>query len=56
MVKISQSANGPRRASFSTSSAKSRTNFSTIFQTDFSIFEFFNHAQHFQISRIFEQF
>ena len=32
-----------------------RPNFSTIFQKNVSIFEFFNYARHFQISRIFEQ-
>ena len=41
---------------FSTSPTKRRTNLSTIFQNNFSIFEFFNYAQHLQISRIFGQF
>ena len=37
-----------RRTNFSTSPAKRRTNFSTTFQKNFSIFEFFNYAQHLQ--------
>ena len=39
------------RAILSTSSAKRGANSSTIFQKNFSIFEFFNHAYHFQISK-----
>ena len=36
--------------------AKGHTNFSTIFQKNFSTFETFNYPQHLQISRIFGQF
>ena len=45
-----------RPDNFSTSPAKRCTNLSTNFQKIFSIFEFFNHASHLQISRISEQF
>ena len=45
-----------RCANYSTLSAKRHTNFSTIFQKNFSIFEFFNYAQYLEISKIFGQF
>ena len=43
-------------ANYSNLPAKGRTNFSTIFQKNFSTFEIFNYQQHLQISRIFGQF
>ena len=40
-------------ANYSIFPAKGFTNFSNIFQIISSVFEFFNYAQHFKVSRIF---
>ena len=47
---------GQKHAYISTSPANRSTNFSTVFQKNFSVFQFFNYAQYLQISRIFGQF